>query len=392
MNKIKFHFFYLMAVFIFSSVNIFSAYARAADAAIESKLASLKPVKIAFIFAKTGIAARTGEQFLNMAELAVEEINKRGGLLGQPVESVFLDNKSTPIGSSMAAEEAVRLQVTAAIGAIWSSHSLAIAPILQKAKIPMITPISTNPKVTLTGNYIFRVCFTDSFQGKVMARFARTEFDALTSIVLKILDEEYSLTLAEFFIRHFEKNGGKVIGEKSYKVKDIDFADILKDVKRLNPDIVYVPGYSRDSGLLIRQAVSMGIQTIFLGGDGWNNQIYVYGGKTVEGSFYSSQWHPDISSPGSIYLNEIYMRKYGIKIPVSNAPLTYDAVMLLVDAVKRAGTSDPAKIRKALAETKEFKGITGSITLNENGDPMNKAAIIMKLGQNAPTFFKTVKP
>ncbi|MDM8515430.1 ABC transporter substrate-binding protein [Desulfobacterales bacterium HSG16] len=390
MNKIKFHFFYLM-VLIFSSVNIFSAYART-DAAIDSRLALLKPIKIAFILAKTGIAARTVLPFLNMAKLAVEEINKQGGLSGQPVEYIILDNKSTPIGSSMAAEEAVRLQVTAVIGAIWSSHSLAIAPILQKAKIPMITPSSTNPRVTLAGNYIFRVCFIDSFQGKIMAIFARTEFDARTSVVLKILNEEYSLTLAEFFIRHFEKNGGKVIGEKSYKVKDIDFVEILKDVKHLNPEIVYIPGYSRDSGLLIRQADLMGIHTVFLGGDGWNDQIYVYGGKTVEGNFYSSQWHPDISSPGSIYLNKIYMLKYGTKIPVSNAALIYDSVMLLADAAKRAGTSDPGKIRKALAETKEFEGITGSITFDENGDPINKAGIIMKLGQNAPIFFKTVKP
>jgi len=367
---------------IFGLVGMFSLPASATE-----------PVKIAAIFAKTGIAVTHNTPHVQVVELAVEEINKQGGLLGRPLELLILDNKSSPIGSNMAAKEAVQLQVTAVIGAGWSSHSLQMAPVLQQAKIPMITGSATNPKVTLIGDYIFRTCFIDSFQAQAMAQFAFTELGARTAIVLEIINEEFSLTLAELFVSSFQKYGGKVILKESYENDAVDFATLLEEVKRIQPDVVYVPGYARDSGLLIKQAVSMGIRTTFLGGDGWaGSLIYTFGGDALEGNYYSAHWHHDVRSPQSDRLQEMYYQRYSCKIPQMNAPLTYDAVMLLADAIQRAGTFDRAKIRDALAETKGFQGATGTITLDEHGDPLNKSLVIIKLGKDAPEYFKTIQP
>ena len=352
-----------------------------------------EPVKIAAIFAKTGIAVTHNTPHVQVVELAVEEINNQGGLLGRPVELLVLDNKSSPIGSSLAAKKAVQLQVTAVIGAGWSSHSLQMAPVLQQAKIPMITGSSTNPKITRIGDYIFRTCFIDSFQAPAMAQFAFTELGARTAIVLEIINEEYSLTLAEFFVSSFQQYGGKVILKESYENDAVDFANLLKEVKRLQPDVVYVPGYARDSGLLIKQAVSMGIRTTFLGADGWAGPlIYDIGGNALEGNYYSAHWHHDVSFPQSIHMKKMYYQKYKSKIPSINAPLSYDAVMLLADAINRAGTFDRARIRQALAETKGFQGATGTITFDEHGDPLNKPVIIIKLEKDAPEYFKTIQP
>jgi branched-chain amino acid transport system substrate-binding protein len=349
-----------------------------------------EPVKIAAIFAQTGIAVEENASYIQMIELAVEEINAQGGLLGRPAKLIIFDNKSTPIGSTLAAKEAVKLQPAAVIGASWSSHSLAMATILQAEGIPMISPVSTNPKVTRIGNFIFRVCFTDSVQGKVMARFAYTELGARTAIVLKIINEEYSLTLAEFFINSFRQYGGKVLFEGNYKSKSVDFIDILKEVQILQPDVVFVPGYPRDSGLLIKQAVSMGIKAIFLGGDGFH-QIDHYGGDAVEGSFYSTFWHPDVPFGKSIHLQNIYREKYKKEIANMNAPLGYDAVMVLADAICRAKSLDHGNIRNALAQTKDFHGATGNITFDEYGDPQNKEVIIMKYGKKGQIYFKTLR-
>jgi len=354
---------------------------------------AVEPVKVAAIFAKTGIAATNQLPHIQCVELAVEQINSQGGLLGRPVELLVLDNKSSPIGSSMAAKKAVELQVLAVVGAAWSSHSLQMAPVLQEAKIPMITGSSTNPKVTLIGNYIFRTCFIDSFQAQAMAQFAYTDLGAKTAIVLEIINEEFSLTLAELFVRSFQQYGGKVILKESYENDTVDFSKILQKVKTLQPDVIYVPGYVRDSGLLIKQAVSMGIRKTFLGADGWaGSLIYTYGGDALEGNYYSAHWHPNVRFPQSVHFQKMYQQKYGSEISNMNAPLTYDAVMLLADSIRRASSLDASKIRDALAETNGFQGATGTITFDEQGDPLNKPVVIMKLGKDAPIYFKTNQP
>jgi branched-chain amino acid transport system substrate-binding protein len=349
------------------------------------------PVRIAAIFSQTGIAASHNAPLIQMAKLAVAEVNDAGGVLGQPLELVLLDNYSTPIGSSIAAEKAVQLQVTAVIGAHWSSHSLCIAPILQKAGIPMISPGSTNPKVTRIGDYIFRACFLDSFQGKAMARFAFRDLEAKKAAILTNLDESYSLMLAEYFKTSFSQVGGKILIDEGYRGKAVDFADLLRQVKRAAPDVLYIPGYTRDSGLLIRQAASMGIQTTFLGGDAWD-EIDAVAKEALIGSYQSAAWHPGAPFEKSIHLQNVYRARFGTNIKNVSAPLSYDAVMLLVDAIRSAGTLDRKKIRDALASTKGFTGATGLITMDENGDPRNKEVIILRWDKDGSVYLKTITP
>lgn len=350
-----------------------------------------EPVTVGAIFSLSGLAADHNAPLIPMLELAVEEVNSSGGLLGRPVRLVLLDNQSTPIGSAQAAEEAVRQGMTAVIGAHWSSHSLAIAPILQKAGIPMISPGSTHPELTQVGNYIFRTCFVDSFQGRAMARFAFMELRARRAAVAKNIDEAYSVMLANYFTDTFRLYGGEVACEVNYRGKAADFAEIMKQIKLSQPDVVYVPGYTRDSGLLIRQGVSLGIHTTFLGGDAWD-EISAYAGDAAEGSYQSAPWHPGIPRAESVHLKEIYFRKYDTGITNFSAPLAYDAVMLLMDAIRRAGELDRAKIRDCLAGTLEFRGATGLISFYGGGDPIDKEVVILKWEKEGPRYFRSVRP
>lgn len=351
-----------------------------------------EPIKVAVIMSQTGIAIDQNKPAIEGARLAIDEINSHGGVMGRPMEMILIDNQSSPLRSKIAAQEAVNRNVTAVIGAIWSSHSLAMATILQKAKIPMITPASTKPEVTRIGDYIFRVCFIDSFQGKVMAKFAYSDLGGHTSIVMGNLNEEYSMTLAEYFENFFKHIGGKVLFHGNYKGKAVDFKDILRKAKKFNPDVFFIPGYSRDSGLLVKQAVKMGVKTTFLGCDGWDGPIYKYAGSTLNGSYFSNHWHPKVQFTKSRHFLKIYREKYGIKEVTVTAPLTYDAVMLLANAIGRAGCLEKEKIRNAIAETKNFQGSTGTITFDQNGDPKNKEASIIKCEKGKFVFLKSVKP
>ncbi len=353
---------------------------------------AFEPVKIAVIFAQTGIAAEDNVAMGQAATMAVDEINQQGGLLGRPIELIFIDNKSTSLGSKSAAMEAVQRQVTGVIGASWSSHSLAMAPVLQKARIPMITPVSTSPQVTKFGNYIFRVCFTDELQAKTMARFARKDLNAGTAVVLHNINEQYSITLGNFFTHWFIKNGGTVLFQGNYTGKSVDFTEMLTKVKILNPDVVFIPGYSRDSALVIRQAVDMGITTTFLGGDAWTTKMFDYAGKSLNGSYTTANWHKDFPFPESHHLRALFHRTYD-NSPVYNSdiPLTYDAVGLFAHAVKKAGTLDRQKIRDVLVRTVDFHGATGNISFDGKGDPMGKEVVIVQYDQRTPRFIKSVK-
>lgn len=351
-----------------------------------------EPIKIAAIFAKTGDAAKSNAYSYRGVNLAVEEINKQGGVLGRPIEVIELDNKSTAIGSKEAALEAIKLNVTAVIGATWSSHSLVMAPILQEAGIPMITPNSTNWKVTLVGDYIFRVCFTDPFQGRVMAQFARQDLKAKTAVVLTNISDDYSMGLSESFRKSFVQNRGKILWDEEYLAKTTNFTDMLSKIQSLKPDVVFSPGHTIDSGLLFKQSVNMGIKCIFLGGDGWDLTIYELAGEAAEGNYYSDHWHPEAPFAKSQQFVTTYKNKYGNDIIISNVPLSFDAVMVLADAITRADSLERKKIRDALAATKDFKGTTGTITFDKNGDPLNKDAVVLQLKDGGAIFVKSIRP
>ena len=350
-----------------------------------------EPIKIAAIFSETGIAAPHNLPLIEMTQLAVEHINNQGGLLGRQVQLLLFDNGSTPIGSALAAQKAVAENVTAVIGAHWSSHSLAIAPILQEAGIPMITPGSTNPEVTRGKDYIFRACFIDSFQGLAMAKFAIEELHAGTAAVVTNIDEDYSTTLGQFFGAAFKEAGGRVVAETGYRGNATDFSSIIKEIGDKLPDVIYLPGYTRDSGLFVRQARKMRLTGTFLGGDAWD-EIERYAGTSIEGSYQTGPWHPAVPFPESDRMKQIFVARYGKNIENISSPLAYDAVMLLAAAISRAGSLDRPAIRDALAATVDFPGATGPITFDANGDPQNKAIIIIEYLDGKRLFRNVISP
>ena len=352
-------------------------------------------IKIAAIYAISGEAAFSNKAHVEVAKFAVEEINAKGGVLGKQIELIEINNQSTALGSKNAAQQAVDLGVSAVFGPIWSSHALGAAPVLQKAKIPMISPGATNPKVTLVGDYIFRGSFIDPFQAKVMANFAVNDLKAKTAVVLTNVGNAYSIEIADFFIKKFTQLGGKILWEGDYASTATDFKKQLEKTKKLMPDVIYLPGYDRDSGFIIKQARKMGISTVFLGGDGWNSgSLSKYGGDAINGSFFTTHWHVNDSSKRSkAYVARIIKRYPGRKIEsLDIIPLAYDCIYILAEAITKAESAQPQLIQQELKKTKDFLGVTGNITFDENGDPINKPVVMLKFENGKAEYVKTIVP
>jgi branched-chain amino acid transport system substrate-binding protein len=359
---------------------------------LSSSIHASETIKVAAIFAKTGEAATPNLMYFYSARFAVEEINKKGGLLGKPIALIEIDNQSTALGSKTAAEQAVKDGVTAVIGGSRSSHALAMAPVLQAAKTPMISPSATILELTRVGDYIFRACFVDEFQGAVMATFAIRDLKAKTAVVLTNTGNKYSMDLAKVFAQQFKKTGGKILLEGEYLEDVTDFRALVEQVSQLKPKVVFIPGYSKDTGYIMKTAAEMGIKLHYLGGDGWSEEmIYQYAGDAVNGNYCCSNWNKDNPDKLSLRFVEVFEKSYGRIVAVSPA-LTYDAFMLLADAIRRANSLDQAKIRKALASTRGFRGVTGEITYDTHRNPVNKPAVILKYEKGATVYVKTIKP
>lgn len=356
-------------------------------------VAGASEVKLALILARTGIGADENLPAQMTAELAVAELNAAGGLLGQHIQLVLVDNASTPLGSKKAAEFAVSQGVIGVIGAFRSSHCLAMVPVIRGAGIPMITPCATNPEITLGGESIFRACFTDEFQGRAMARFARRDLGSASAMVLSNMTENYSVGLGRTFAASFAAMGGKVLGEGDYQGNAVDFSPILVSLKRLQPEVVFLPGYPRDSGLLISQAVNAGIRTVFLGADAWDVGAGVdpFAGAALEGAYHSTQWYADAPSARNRALRALYRKRYGPdSFSSMQIPLTYDSVMLFADAVRRANSLKPERITRALQATRGFQGATGSITFDANRNPTGRDVVILKFQNGAWRYCKSI--
>ncbi len=350
-------------------------------------------IKIAAIFPQTGKAKAYGRAALEGAHIAVEKINTSGGISGRALKLIVIDNKSSPLYARHAAQRAIEMNVSSVIGAAWSTQSLAMAPVLQKAGIPMISPTATAPEVTLVGSYIFRACYTDSFQGRLMAGFAYHSLGARSAAVLTNLSETYSQALASQFSQVFRKIGGKVLVEEGYVGSAVDFRKILLPLKTKYPDVIFVPGYTRDSGLIIRQAHTMSITTRskFIGGDAWEKDINNYAGAGLEGSYFSTFWHPHVSSRESRYFTKAYHAYYGDKEISPYAAQAFDAVLLFADAARRAKSIKPNDIQQALMATKGLQGATGILSFDDNGDPLNKGATILNFSLGQWKFHKWIE-
>ena len=375
-----------VALFIFA-VFVTKVYAANSQEANNKK--DLDTIKVAVLLAKTGEYAISSDSQYEVVRLAVKEINQKGGVLGKKIELIEIDTQSSALGARFAAKKILKMKPTAVIGPGFSSTALGAAPILQKAKIPTIATWATNPNVTLVGDYIFRVCFVDQFQGTVMASFALKDLKAKTAVVLTNTGNKYSAGLADFFMKSFEESGGKVLWERGYASSAVDYKAQLLKTKQLNPDVVYVPGYERDSAHIMKQAKKMGITSTFLGGDGWEITMYKFGGDAIDDSYFSSHWHRDDTREISQNYVMRFEKEYG---KADIFALSYDAVNVLADAIKRAKSTDSQKIQQALANTKNFPGITGNITFDENGDPINKAAVILKFKNREIEYVKTIIP
>ncbi len=349
-------------------------------------------VAIGVIVAQSGKAMDYGDAVIKGSQLAVDEINQQGGVLNRRIELKIFDNRSTALNARQAALKAVYHKVVAVVGAAWSTHSMAIAPVLQDNRIPMISPSSTAPDVTRIGNYIFRACYTDDFQGKLMANFAFHAMGYRKAAVLTNISETYCQILAQYFSSHFESNGGTVVFKAGYKGSASDFRDILAPLKIHQPEIVFVPGYSRDSGLIVKQAQSMGIHATFMGGDAWETAITEYARDALEGSYFSTFWHPSVPYPRSRNFIAGFRKAYGEGDISAYAPLAYDAVWLLADAIERSKSLAPDAIRNTLAATQEFVGVTGRFSFNAYGDPVNKGATILQFKNGRWVFHKAFDP
>lgn len=356
-------------------------------------VAGNETLPVAAIFALSGRGASSNVRHLRGAELAVAEINRKGGLLGRKIELVVLDNESTGVGSARAAEEAVKRGVMAIIGASWSDHSLAIAPIAQKAGVPMITNYSTNPKVTQTGDFIFRVCYLDTFQAAVMARFAHENLRLRRVAILYESGNEYSSGLADFFEEEFRRRGGAVPLKRAYMKDSLDYAEFLEAVRRAQVDAVYLPAYEKEAGLILRQAYKVGLDVPFLGSDSWADTLPKYLGGPVRIGYDVKPWNPDSPHPLSRNFVRAYRSRYGAYESIlSGSALAYDAVLLLGDAIRRAGSLDRRKIRGALAATQDFVGVTGRIRFDENRNPIKGAVINRYRNSAEPRYYVTIQP
>jgi branched-chain amino acid transport system substrate-binding protein len=350
-------------------------------------------IKVGEFASLTGKEATFGISSHEGTLLAVEQINTAGGVLGKKIDLHTEDDLSKAGEPATVVNKLIsRDGVVAMLGEVASSRSLEAAPICQQNQIPMISPSSTNPKVTETGDYIFRVCFIDPFQGTVMANFATKTLQAKKVAVFTDVKSDYSKGLAKYFKEGFVANGGTIAAELDFNGGDKDFKAQLTAIKAANPDAVFVPGYYTDVALICIQAKELGLNVPFFGGDGWeSDELVKIGQDAVEGDYFSTHYAPDLATEKSKNFVADYQKRFNGKTPDAMAALGYDSAMILADAMKRAGSTDGPKVRDALAATKDFDGVTGKTTINEKRDA-TKPAVIMQVKDGKFRYLETVNP
>jgi branched-chain amino acid transport system substrate-binding protein len=349
-------------------------------------------IKVGEFASMSGKEANFGQSSHEGTLMAIEDLNASGGVLGKKLKLLTEDDLSKAGEPATVVNKLIsRDEVVAILGEVASSRSLEAAPICQEAQIPMISPSSTNPKVTETGDYIFRVCFIDPFQGSVMANFASKTLKAKNVAVFTDVKSDYSKGLAKFFKEGFTKLGGKIVAELDYNGGDKDFKAELTAIKSKNPEAIFIPGYYTDVALICIQARQLGITVPLIGGDGWEGPDLVnIGGDAVEGAYFSTHYAPDVATEKSKQFVANYQKRWK-KAPDAMSALGYDSAMILADAMKRAGTTDGPKLRDALAATKDFDGVTGKTTINAQRDA-TKSAVILQVKGGTFHYVETVNP
>ena len=364
-----------------------------------SKGADGDTIKVGGLLEMTGGSASFGISGKNGIDLALKKINEKGVLGGKKLSLVVADTKSEASEATNGMQKLISQdKVVAVIGPNQSSAVIASGAINNGAKVVDITPMGTNPDVTVDPKtkqvkpYSFRTCFIDPFQGTVMASFASNELKVKRAAIYIDNTSDYAKGLAQFFKENFVKNGGLVVIEEAYLQKDTDFKSTLTKIKAAKPDFIYIPGYYQEVGLIVKQAREMGITVPMAGGDGWDSAKLpeIAGKAALENTFFSSLYSPDDTSDLNKDFVAEYKKAYNTN-PDVFAALAYDSTLLVAKAIEDAGSADPPKIGEAMAKIKGFKGVSGEVTFNEQHNPI-KSAVIIEHKDGKQTFKTKVNP
>lgn len=363
-------------------------------AAATTQVASRGEIVVGAIFPMTGPIATYGQESMNGINLALKKINT-DKINGKSIRIILEDNKGDPAESANAVRKVISVdKVHVVLGSVASSNTLAGAPIAQAAKVPLLTPASTNEAVTQKGDYIMRTCFTDEFQGLVMATFARKNLNKKRAVTIIDVASDYSRGLARVFKENFAKMGGTVVdGQFTYNQGDKDFRSLIRRVKRANPDVVFLPGYYSEAGVMLKQAREMKLSSPFLGGDGWDSPDLqgLAGSKGIKGNFISSHFVASDRDPEVQRFVASYKKSFG-KPPGAMAALGYDAMMVIAEALRRVGDDlSHKRIRDALVMTKNHEGVTGKITIDENRNA-RKSAVVLETSAKGMLFKTKITP
>jgi len=340
----------------------------------------------------TGGEATFGLSTNKGLRMAFDEINAAGGINGKKVKLITVDDQGK---NEEAASAVTRLitqdNVVAIIGEVASSRSKVAAAIAQKYQVPMLTHASTNPDVTKVGDYIFRICFIDPFQGLVMAKFANQNLKAKKAAILRDVKSDYSVGLADVFSSEFKKMGGDLVADLSFQSGDIDFKAQLTQIRSKNPDVIFIPGYYTEVGLIAQQARQLGIKSPLLGGDGWDSsKLNEIGKDAVNGNYYSNHYTTESTDTAVVDFIKKFKAKYN-ETPDAMAALSYDAAKILAAAIGRAKEVTPKGIRDELAKTTDFPAVTGKITINAERNAVKSAVVVQVQGNNRK-FITTIAP
>ncbi|MBX3039512.1 MAG: ABC transporter substrate-binding protein [Bdellovibrionaceae bacterium] len=340
----------------------------------------------------TGNDATFGLSTNKGIRLAIDEVNEKGGIKGKKIKLITLDDQGRDTEAVQVVTRLITQEnVVAVLGEVASSRSKAAAPIAQEYKIPMISPSSTNPEVTKIGDYIFRVCFIDPFQGFVMAKFASENLKVKKAAILRDVKNDYSVGLADVFAADLKKMGGEIIADLSYQAGDVDFKAQLTQIRSKAPDAIFIPGYYTEVGLIAQQARDLGIKVPLLGGDGWDStKLSEIGKEAIDGAYFSNHYTSESTDPVVRDFITRFQAKYG-DTPDGLAAMGYDAARILILAMERAQEIKPNLIRDEIAKTKDFAGATGKISINENRDAV-KSAVVVQVQGKSNKFVTTIHP
>jgi branched-chain amino acid transport system substrate-binding protein len=351
------------------------------------------PIMVGEYGSLTGSEATFGKSTDDGVQLKVEEINNAGGVHGRKLQVRVEDDQSSQTEAATAVSKLIdRDRVVAVLGEVASGNSLAAAPFCQNRQVPMISPASTNPEVTRKGDYIFRVCFIDPFQGTVMAKFAAQNLKLKRVAIFKDQGAPYSTGLADNFRTAFTGLGGTIVAEESYTKDDTDFKAQLGAIKAKNPQAIFIPGYYTQVGTIGRQARDLGITVPLLGGDGWDSpKLFEGAGNALEGCYFSNHYSAEDKSPAIQSFIQAYKARYNGQIPDAMAALGYDAAGVLADAMKRAKSLSGPDLREAIAQTKDYPCVTGTITIDAERNARKPAVVLQVKGQGYK-YVTTIQP